>query len=49
MFNTKDFDKLEDLKDNVRKTSTFIKILIIMLVIIVHAGLGFLVYKFLLK
>ena len=33
MFNTKDFDKLEDLKDNVRKTSTFIKILIIMLVI----------------
>ena len=49
MFNTKDFDKLEDLKDNVRKTSTFIKILIIMLVIIVLAGLGFLVYKFLLK
>ena len=49
MFNTKDFDKLEDLKDNVRKTSAFIKILIIMLVIIVLAGLGFLVYKFLLK
>lgn len=49
MFSTKDFDKLEDLKDNVRKTSTFIKILIIMLVIIVLAGLGFLVYKFLLK
>ena len=49
MFNTKDFDKLEDLKNNVRKTSTFIKILIIMLVIIVLAGLGFLVYKFLLK
>ena len=33
MFNTKDFEGMEDLRDNVRQTNIFIKILIFMVII----------------
>lgn len=39
MFNTKDFEGIEDLKNNLKKTSTFVKVLIaILLIAIVAAG-----------
>lgn len=49
MFNTKDFDGLEDMKDNVKKTSFFIKILIFIITLAVIFGIGFLVYTFFIK
>lgn len=49
MFNTKDFDSIEDMKDNVKKTSIFIKILIFIITLVIIGGLGFLVYTFFIK
>lgn len=49
MFNTKDFDGLEDMKDNVKKTSIFIKVLIFLLTLIVLFGLAVVIYVFFIK
>lgn len=49
MFNTKDFDSIEDMKDNVKKTSIFIKILIFIITVVMLCGLGFLAYTFFIK
>ena len=43
MFSSKDFDDISDLRESVRKSSTFIKILIVLVVLIVLAGAGFIV------
>ena len=49
MFSSKDFDDISDLRESVRKSSTFIKILIVLVVLIVLAGAGFIVYNFFIK
>ncbi len=49
MFNTKDFDGLEDMKDNVKKTSIFIKVLIFLLTLVVLFGLAVVIYVFFIK
>lgn len=49
MFNTKDFDSLEDMKDNVKKTSIFIKVLIFLLTLAVLFGLAVVIYVFFIK
>ncbi len=49
MFNTKDFDSIEDMKDNVKKTSIFIKILIFIITLVIMCAIGFLVYTFYIK
>ncbi len=49
MFSTKDFEKLEDLEDNVKKTSTFIKVLIFILTTVLVVGIGILVYNLFIK
>ncbi|MBP3635681.1 MAG: hypothetical protein J6J17_04450 [Bacilli bacterium] len=46
MFNTKDFEGINSMRDNVEKTNLFIKILIFLLTVIVIAGLSLIVYKF---
>lgn len=49
MFNTKDFDGLDDMKDNVKKTSIFIKVLIFLLTLVVLFGLAVVIYVFFIK
>lgn len=49
MFNTKDFDSIEDLREDVEKTSVFIKILIFIITVVIITGIGFLVYTFFIK
>lgn len=49
MFSSKDFDDISDLRESVRKSSTFIKILIVLVVLIVLAGAGFIIYNFFIK
>ena len=44
MFNTKDFEDLDDLKDDVEKSSIFIKILIVIVGIAVLATLGYIFF-----
>lgn len=46
MFNTKDFEDLDDLRDDVKRSSVFIKVLIILMVL---AVLGTLYYMFFIK
>ena len=45
MFNTRDFEDVDTLKDDVRRTSIFIKILIIILVLLVIAAVVFAISK----
>lgn len=49
MFNTKDFEGVQDLKDDVKKTNTFIKILIFILTVAIVCILIFVINKFLIK
>ena len=46
MFNTKDFEDLDDLRDDVKRSSVFIKVLIVLMVL---AVLGTLYYMFFIK
>lgn len=49
MFSTKDFDGLDDLRENVKKTSIIIKILVFIMILIFAIIIYFLIYKFVLK
>lgn len=49
MFNTKDFESVQDLKNDVKKTNTFIKILIFILTVAIVCILIFVINKFLIK
>lgn len=49
MFNTKDFESLDDLRESVKKSSIFIKILIFIVTFVVIAVIGFCVYNFFIK
>ena len=44
MFNTKDFEDLEDVESEVEKTSIFIKILIILIVLVILATLAYIFF-----
>ena len=43
MFNTKDFEGMDDLRKDVRKTNLFIKILIVIVVLAVISGVAFII------
>lgn len=45
MFNTKDFEGLDSIKEDVMKTNIFIKILIAIVIICVIAGIAFIIFK----
>lgn len=45
MFNTKDFEGIDNLKNEVEKTGVFIKILITLVVLFIAAGVVFMIYK----
>ena len=49
MFNTKDFDSLENVKDQIKKSNGFIKVLIFIFTVIIIVGCYFVITKFILK
>lgn len=49
MFSAKDFDGMDELKESVRKSNLFIKLLIIFVIFIVLSAGGFIVYNFFIK
>ena len=49
MFNTKDFDSLENVKDQIKKSNGFIKVLIFIFTVIIIVGCYFVITKFILS
>ena len=49
MFNTKDFDSLKNVKEQIKKSNGFIKVLIFIFTVIIIVGCYFVITKFILK
>lgn len=49
MFNTKDFDSLKNIKEQIKKSNGFIKVLIFIFTVIIIVGCYFVITKFILK
>lgn len=45
MFNTKDFESIDEMRENVKNTSNFIKIIIAILVIAIICGIALIIFK----